>query len=267
MLTGMLRITVKKLFKNRTLILKTPTAVAGVRGTDFGVITSQTETKIVVFDGKVDVANKKRKITKSYTLKKGEESMGLVFGDVKIIPPKDESWVTADDQEGNIAELIYFISRAKKEIKVVCGEMDPSLYDHPDVVNELYNFLKEDKNRKIEFVFSKTSISLKEACRSLYYGHENLFRKLDELEDWSRQVIFYWTHIRPNQHYTIIDDDASAIEEPFHKKNHRRFIKYFYNNIEINSFLKKYFTEYTDIIKSKKNVCNEELKKIWKQPK
>jgi hypothetical protein len=73
MLTGKIRIIVKKVFKDRTLILKTPTTVAGVRGTDFGAIASKHETKVVVFTGRVEVANASKDIIKSYILNDREE--------------------------------------------------------------------------------------------------------------------------------------------------------------------------------------------------
>jgi ferric-dicitrate binding protein FerR (iron transport regulator) len=73
MLTGKIRIIIKKIFRERTLILKTPTTVAGVRGTDFGAIASKYETKVVVFAGKVEVANINKDIIKSYILRDREE--------------------------------------------------------------------------------------------------------------------------------------------------------------------------------------------------
>ncbi len=72
-LTGKVRITMKKAFKSRTLVLRTPTAIAGVRGTDFGAIVSKTETRLIVFEGAVDVANTDREILKSYIVKEKEE--------------------------------------------------------------------------------------------------------------------------------------------------------------------------------------------------
>ncbi len=74
MLTGKLRIMLKKIYKTESLILKTPTAIAAVRGTDFGVITTNLETKIVVFDGRVEVGAENKDIKKSYILKKREET-------------------------------------------------------------------------------------------------------------------------------------------------------------------------------------------------
>jgi hypothetical protein len=74
LLTGKIRLALKRVYKDRSLILKTPTAVAGVRGTDFGVIASKLETRIVVFDGKVEVANENKNIIKSYILQEREET-------------------------------------------------------------------------------------------------------------------------------------------------------------------------------------------------
>ncbi len=75
-LTGKVRINVNKPSSGRTLILRTPTAIAGVSSTDtdFGVITSKYETKVAVFDGHVDIANSNRSIIKSYRIMKKEES-------------------------------------------------------------------------------------------------------------------------------------------------------------------------------------------------
>jgi len=73
MLTGKLRVTLKKTFKADSLILRTPTTIAGVRGTDFGAIATRDETRVVVFDGKVEVANTRKEIVKSFIVRPKEE--------------------------------------------------------------------------------------------------------------------------------------------------------------------------------------------------
>lgn len=73
MLTGKLRVTLKKTFKDRSFVLTTPTTVAGVRGTDFGVITSRDETRLVVFEGRVEVANVRKDIIKTFVVEEKEE--------------------------------------------------------------------------------------------------------------------------------------------------------------------------------------------------
>ncbi|HSV96150.1 MAG TPA: FecR family protein [Spirochaetota bacterium] len=71
--TGKLRITMKKTFRSRSLVLRTPTAVAGVRGTDFGVVVGRQETKLVVFEGQVEVASSNKDVIKAWVVKEREE--------------------------------------------------------------------------------------------------------------------------------------------------------------------------------------------------
>ena len=73
-ITGKLRVIAAKTMKGNSLVVYTPTAIAGVRGTDFGIIATQLETRVVIFQGKVEVANKDKNILKSYILKDREET-------------------------------------------------------------------------------------------------------------------------------------------------------------------------------------------------
>lgn len=94
LLTGKVRIALKRLLRGgseHSLILKTPTAVAGVRGTDFGVIASRYETKVAVFSGLVEVASSNKKIIKSYILQEREET-----GILKNSPPSRPRTVPHD---------------------------------------------------------------------------------------------------------------------------------------------------------------------------
>lgn len=94
LLTGKVRIALKRLLRDdfpHSLILKTPTAIAGVRGTDFGAIASRYETKIAVFSGSVEVASSNKKIIKSYILREREET-----GILKNTPPSRPRTVPQD---------------------------------------------------------------------------------------------------------------------------------------------------------------------------
>ncbi|MBP7582444.1 MAG: FecR domain-containing protein [Spirochaetes bacterium] len=74
LITGKVRVSLKKIYRDgHSLILKTPTAIAGVRGTDFGVIASQFETKVLVFEGKLDIASSNASILKSQQLGERDE--------------------------------------------------------------------------------------------------------------------------------------------------------------------------------------------------
>ena len=83
-LTGKVRVTIKNIFSSRTLILKTPTAIIGVSGTDFGVITCRHETKVIVFEGIIQVASSNMDLIKSVKLSNKEEVTIL-----KNKPPQD----------------------------------------------------------------------------------------------------------------------------------------------------------------------------------
>ncbi|MCX8122568.1 MAG: FecR family protein [Spirochaetes bacterium] len=74
MITGKLRVIAEKTIRGNSVIVYTPTAIAGVRGTDFGIIATQFETKVVVFKGVVEVANRDTNIVKSFILKDREET-------------------------------------------------------------------------------------------------------------------------------------------------------------------------------------------------
>lgn len=76
-LAGKVRINANRPVEGRTLIVETSTAIAGVPSveTDFGIIATRYETRAVVFEGRLDIANSNRMIIKSYTLMKKEESV------------------------------------------------------------------------------------------------------------------------------------------------------------------------------------------------
>lgn len=74
LLTGKVRVSMKKIFRDgHSLILKTPTAIAGVRGTDFGVIASMLDTKIIVFEGRLDIASSSPSVLKSHEMRDRDE--------------------------------------------------------------------------------------------------------------------------------------------------------------------------------------------------
>ncbi len=115
MLTGKVRLTIKKTFKANSLMLRTPTSIAGVRGTDFGVIATRDETKLVVFDGQVEVANTRKDILKSFIVNPKEEvsvKKDTPPSDPRIVP--QEILQTWFDYYG-IDERNRIIIRKKKD--------------------------------------------------------------------------------------------------------------------------------------------------------
>ena len=120
MLTGKVRIRVKKSFRSRTLILTTPTSIVGVSGTDFGVITSKHETKVIVFEGAIHIASSNRNIIKAIKLSPREESRILYNKPPEepfVVPPEIlRSW------------LDYYEVVDNKKI-VIKGEEEKGLID------------------------------------------------------------------------------------------------------------------------------------------
>lgn len=105
-LTGKVRINVNRRGNDRSLILQTPTAFAGIPNieTDLGVITCSSETKFVIFQGRADIANSSQNIIKSYTLDKKEETTISRYQpptEPVIVPPDIlNSWLDYYDIEG-----------------------------------------------------------------------------------------------------------------------------------------------------------------------
>ena len=73
--TGKIRINISKQSTGRNLIIKTITAVIGIKNTatDLAMIATNSETKLVVYEGRAEIASSNRNIVKSYELKKKEE--------------------------------------------------------------------------------------------------------------------------------------------------------------------------------------------------
>ena len=84
--TGKIRINLSKQFKNWNLLVKTNVAVIGVRDidTDLGIITTEYESKLAVFEGEAYIANSNREIIKSYDVKAREET-GIMLN----VPPME----------------------------------------------------------------------------------------------------------------------------------------------------------------------------------
>jgi len=72
---GKIRINIDKNFEGRNLILKTNTAILGVRNIhpDFMLITTDYQTKLAVLEGQIDIASINPEIQRSYMVRTNEE--------------------------------------------------------------------------------------------------------------------------------------------------------------------------------------------------
>ncbi|MBN2403270.1 MAG: FecR domain-containing protein [Spirochaetes bacterium] len=121
--TGKIRIKINKQFKNWNLLVKTNPAIIGVKDieTDFGVITTDYETRSAVFTGEAHVANSNREIIKSYDVKLKEETS------IKMNMPPMEPIVLP--QEILDAWLDYYDVVGKDRI-IIKGREDRGMIDY-----------------------------------------------------------------------------------------------------------------------------------------
>lgn len=90
-IAGKARISAKSTFASRSHIVKTPSAIIGVRKSraDFGIVAGRQETLIVVFEGRVEAASAEDDIVKAQILTEREEvsvKSGAAPTDPKIVP-------------------------------------------------------------------------------------------------------------------------------------------------------------------------------------
>jgi hypothetical protein len=119
--TGKIRIYLSKQFNNWNLLVKTNVAVIGVKDveTDFGVITTNYETKLAVFEGESHIANSNREIIKSFNVKlKEETSIKLNMPPMEpVILPQEilDSWLDYYD----VVDKDRIIIKGRQDIGII----------------------------------------------------------------------------------------------------------------------------------------------------
>jgi hypothetical protein len=119
---GKIRINFNKQFKSWNLLVKTSTAVIGVKDieTSLGIITTNYETKLAIFQGEAYIASSNRDIIKSYDVKMKEETS------IKLNKPPAEPIVIP--QEILDAWLDYYDIVDKDRI-VIKGKQETGIID------------------------------------------------------------------------------------------------------------------------------------------
>jgi hypothetical protein len=124
----------KKLLKNESFLVKTPTAVAGVRGTNFSVeADAQKTTRIKVFDGKVAVVKRVEAV---------EEHIDKIIEAAPAVEEKEKVVITADD-----------VKKAEKKIEEVMkkeGEATPQAVEKVVAIAKEEVVVKKDEVQKFK---------------------------------------------------------------------------------------------------------------------
>lgn len=163
-------------------------------------------------------------------------SFNLFDGDglFTINPSKDEIWLESDDSERSLLEYINLINSAENELKLVCGELDPKIYEDEKVIKAFENFL--NKKGTLKIIFSSKCKEFKDSHPMLY----GLFEK----PDFKEFVSLNTAKKRPIQHFTLADSKNLLIEAPDHLPYGKRPSIIIYNDTELGSVLENKFEEY-----------------------
>jgi len=145
----------KKLLKNESFLVKTPTAVAGVRGTNFSVeADAQKTTRIKVFDGKVAVVKRVEaveqhidKIIEAAPVVEEKEKVVITAEDVKKAEKKIEEVIKKEGQATPLA-VEKVLAAAKEEIVVKKEEVQK--FKPEDFKEEKQEIIKiEEKPKEV----------------------------------------------------------------------------------------------------------------------
>ena len=130
-----------------------------------------------------------------------------------------------------IAELISFLSHAKKEVRIVSGGLESAVYEKPEVISEIRGLLERGVNfRAIVGPYEQ---------EEFMKDHAEFKRLFDE---YGNQIQIYSTSDTPKAHYAVIDNKHVLYEE-YHKHNRPREIHYLYSAAPLAGRLKKSFEQ------------------------
>lgn len=152
----------KKLLKGESFLVKTPTAVAGVRGTNFSVEADVNKTtRIKVFDGKVAVVKRVKSV---------EEHIDTIIEAAPAVEEKEKIVITADDvkkvekkieeaikREGDAPKAVENVVALAKEVTVIKRE-DVAKFKPEDFVDEKRDIITiEERPKEVVNVIAKAA--------------------------------------------------------------------------------------------------------------
>jgi len=118
-------------------------------------------------------------------------------------------------------EYTNIVNKAQESIHIVCGEFDPVFYNSDGFINAVEKFISY-QGKDISIIFNGAAKSEKEAIKKLKSENKRFINMLKTPDDSLSDIVhFYWASKRPNQHYAIIDDRTSIIEESHEERRPR----------------------------------------------
>jgi len=126
------------------------------------------------------------------------------------------SFVPKMDRESALSEFVSFISRARKDLKIVAGELYPRIYNSPEI---LHHFEKMLGSGGELCILAHLDSDNEEAARKHFKDNNNLLPYLKS--KYGDKVCISWTPERIRVHYGIADDRDIFIEEEHEPKKGR----------------------------------------------
>ena len=152
-------------------------------------------------------------------------------------------------EEMDRSEFYRFLERTKKELILVTGELDETLYAQGRVVNHLRRIVECGGLLKI---VGNMGVKTPEAAHETLQEKHPILCSL--MKKYPERVQFLWAPKRPNAHYAIGDGVNVLIEGP-HPPNGEREVWYFYDDAKLGEEWRGYFQEYLDKVAPQQITC------------
>lgn len=115
------------------------------------------------------------------------------------------------DRELPRREYFSNLRMANKDIKIVCDDFNPSLYDSTEFIGVAKRFLFSKGNLSV--IFNGDCSNKKEAKERLVLLNPNILVIAAIQYSNKGNIEMYWCPIKPNTHYTLADNKNVLIKE------------------------------------------------------
>lgn len=138
---------------------------------------------------------------------------GMALRGVKFIPQTEP--------EKNIAELKSFLGQAKKQVTIIAGGLESSVYERPATISNIETLLKKNVIFRVILGPQKKEKFIEE--------HPNL---INLYKIYKKQIFIYIADKIPQAHFAVVDNEHVLYEEN-HEPSKPRDVFYEYKNKEL----------------------------------
>lgn len=154
-----------------------------------------------------------------------------------------EYWYQKDEEE-NCKDRFAEFCEAEKNLSIVCGEMDPQLYEDKGFIDTITKIL--DKGIEVKIATHLMMEDFDGAKKEFYKKNP----KLNTLNNEKSNLHIYWLSKKPELHFAVVDEKNLFFEDP-HPPGEKRRAVFKYDNEEWGKEWKKNFEELLNVSKAK----------------